>query len=158
MVSEERAKLMAKAEIMREKEWDRALKLGRFYRRDYISYKMIRSAFSFVFAYLLVFVMWALYHAEEFMTQKQITELADMGIHLSMGTDCPVEDMNPIDNLYCAVTRTNLKGLPEGGFHPEEMRRIKALPAKRPTMNSPSPPMDSSSDAVLGVRNPSSVM
>ncbi len=80
MVSEERAKLMAKAEIMREKEWDRALKLGRFYRRDYISYKMIRSAFSFVFAYLLVFVMWALYHAEEFMTQKQITELADMGI------------------------------------------------------------------------------
>ena len=43
-----------------------------------------------------------------------------LGIHMSFGTDSPIEDMNPIDNLYCAVTRTNLKGLPEGGFHPEE--------------------------------------
>ena len=43
-----------------------------------------------------------------------------LGIHMSFGTDSPIEDMNPIDNLYCAVTRSNLKGEPAGGFHPEE--------------------------------------
>ena len=28
--------------------------------------------------------------------------------------------MNPIDNIYCAVTRQNLRGEPAGGFYPEE--------------------------------------
>ena len=37
---------------------------------------------------------------------------------MSFGTDSPIEDMNPIDNLYCAVTRSTLKGSPS--FHPEE--------------------------------------
>ncbi len=49
-----------------------------------------------------------------FRTMKQL------GIHMSFGTDSPVEDMNAIDNLYCAVTRKNLKGEPAGGFYPEE--------------------------------------
>lgn len=43
-----------------------------------------------------------------------------LGIHMSFGTDSPIEDMNPIDNLYCAVNRRRLTGEPEGGFHPEE--------------------------------------
>ncbi len=43
-----------------------------------------------------------------------------LGIHTSFGTDSPVEDMNAIDNLYCAVTRKNLHGQPEGGFYPQE--------------------------------------
>lgn len=43
-----------------------------------------------------------------------------LGIHMSFGTDSPIEDMNPIDNLYCAVTRCRLDGTPEGGWHPEE--------------------------------------
>ncbi len=43
-----------------------------------------------------------------------------LGIKVSYGTDSPVEDMNAIDNLYCAVTRKNLAGKPEGGFYPDE--------------------------------------
>lgn len=43
-----------------------------------------------------------------------------LGIHMSFGTDSPVEDMAPLANLYCAVTRKNLKGEPAGGFHPQE--------------------------------------
>ncbi|MBQ3076694.1 MAG: amidohydrolase [Clostridia bacterium] len=34
--------------------------------------------------------------------------LTRMGVHLAYGTDCPVEDLNPYDNLYCAVTRKGL--------------------------------------------------
>lgn len=32
------------------------------------------------------------------------------GIHQSFGTDCPVESLNPFENLYCAVTRLDLFG------------------------------------------------
>ena len=43
-----------------------------------------------------------------------------LGIHVSYGTDSPVEDCNPFPNLYSAVTRRDQKGWPEGGFFPEE--------------------------------------
>jgi len=43
-----------------------------------------------------------------------------MGLHMSFGTDAPVEDLDPIDNLYCAVNRCNLNGQPAGGFVPAE--------------------------------------
>ena len=44
----------------------------------------------------------------------------ELGIHVSYGTDSPVEDCNPFPNLYSAVTRKDQKGWPEGGFFPEE--------------------------------------
>ena len=57
-------------------------------------------------------------------TSYAFKTLKDLGIHESFGTDCPVEDLNPIDNLYCAVNRRNLHGLPETGFHTEESMDI----------------------------------
>lgn len=44
----------------------------------------------------------------------------DMGIHVSGGSDAPVEDMNVISNIYHAVTRKNKKGLPEKGWLPKQ--------------------------------------
>lgn len=46
--------------------------------------------------------------------------MKEMGIHCSYGTDSPVEDLNPFVNLYCAVTRKDMAGKPEGGFYPQE--------------------------------------
>jgi predicted amidohydrolase YtcJ len=44
-----------------------------------------------------------------------------LGIHCSYGTDCPVEPINPLLGIACAVTRTDPKaGYPEGGFFPAE--------------------------------------
>ncbi len=43
-----------------------------------------------------------------------------LGVHVSYGTDCPVEDLDPFDNLYCAINRQDLKGFPAGGFFPQE--------------------------------------
>lgn len=42
------------------------------------------------------------------------------GVHLSYGTDCPVETCAPMVNIYEAVTRKNREGKPEGGFYPEQ--------------------------------------
>jgi len=46
--------------------------------------------------------------------------MMDLGIHVSFGTDCPVEDLNPLNCIYCAVTRKDLNGYPENGFNPDE--------------------------------------
>jgi hypothetical protein len=38
---------------------------------------------------------------------------------IALGTDFPVEDINPMYTFYAAVARKDLKGFPEGGFQPE---------------------------------------
>ncbi len=44
----------------------------------------------------------------------------DLGLCCAYGTDAPVVDPNPFDNLYSAVTRKDLSGWPEGGWNPQE--------------------------------------
>lgn len=47
---------------------------------------------------------------------------------IPLGTDFPVENINPLYTFYAAVERKDLKGLPEGGFQPENaLTRIEAL-------------------------------
>lgn len=43
-----------------------------------------------------------------------------MGIHTSFGTDSPVEDLNSMDNIYCAVARKDLKSRPAEAYYPNE--------------------------------------
>lgn len=44
----------------------------------------------------------------------------DEGVLISSGSDCPVESLDIIDNLYTAVCRKMLNGKPEGGHYPEQ--------------------------------------
>lgn len=53
-------------------------------------------------------------------TSYAFGSLIQKGVHLSYGTDCPVEDCNPFPNIYHAVTRKNKEGLPEDGFYSKE--------------------------------------
>lgn len=39
-------------------------------------------------------------------------------VPVSGGTDCPVEPVSPLLNLYCAITRKDFSGQPQGGFYP----------------------------------------
>jgi predicted amidohydrolase YtcJ len=67
--------------------------------------------------------------------EKRIKEGAYMwqsllksGARVINGTDVPVEPINPIASFYASVSRKTLKGMPEGGFEPEEkMTREQAL-------------------------------
>jgi len=43
-----------------------------------------------------------------------------LGIHIAYSTDAPVEDCDPLPCLYCAVTRKDFKGKPDGGFAPHQ--------------------------------------
>lgn len=54
--------------------------------------------------------------------------MLNLGIPTSLGTDSPVEDINAIDNLYCAVNRRDLKGDAEGqpdGFYASEKLTVE---------------------------------
>jgi len=42
------------------------------------------------------------------------------GVPLAGGSDCPVEPPDPLFGVYCAVTRKDMDGNPEGGFSPNE--------------------------------------
>lgn len=46
--------------------------------------------------------------------------MLEMGTPVSFGTDCPVESLNPLANIYCAVTRKDLNGQPREGFFSKE--------------------------------------
>ena len=50
-------------------------------------------------------------------TSYQFKSLHDLGVHIALGSDCPVEPFDPLPNIYCAVTRQDLRGFPPGGFN-----------------------------------------
>jgi len=54
--------------------------------------------------------------------------MIDEGNILPNGTDCPIESCNPFMSMYCAVSRADELGQPEGGWRPQEaMTREEAL-------------------------------
>lgn len=46
--------------------------------------------------------------------------LLDRGVHITCGSDCPVENFDVLPGIYSAVTRKDLKGYPENGWLPEQ--------------------------------------
>ena len=56
---------------------------------------------------------------------KTFTEL---GLKIPGGSDCPIEDGNPMFEYYAAITRQDHNGWPENGWHNEEtLDRMSAL-------------------------------
>ena len=47
-------------------------------------------------------------------------KLLDHGASLALGSDFPVERVNPMLGIFAAVTRQDQKGWPEGGWYPQE--------------------------------------
>ncbi|MFC3550130.1 amidohydrolase [Lysobacter cavernae] len=47
-------------------------------------------------------------------------QLRDSGARLALGSDFPVESVDPRLGLFAAVTRTDAQGLPVGGWYPQE--------------------------------------
>lgn len=47
-------------------------------------------------------------------------DMLAMGIPVGAGSDSPVETLNPLWGIFCAVTRTDADGLPAGGWLPRQ--------------------------------------
>jgi len=62
------------------------------------------------------------------MTAYAYKELLDQNGWLPLGTDFPVENINPIYTFYAAFARKDLQGFPESGFQPKNaLSRREAL-------------------------------
>ena len=59
-------------------------------------------------------------------TSYAFNTMNKLGVHASYGTDAPIEDINPFENLHCAVNRQDLSGNPQYGFYPNESVPLKA--------------------------------
>ncbi len=53
----------------------------------------------------------------------------DAGVRLALGSDFPVEHIDPLAGLYAAITRQDAKGAPAGGWQPQE--KLTAFEALR---------------------------
>lgn len=52
----------------------------------------------------------------------------DANVPIAGGSDCPIEDGEPLYEYYAAITRQDHNGLPKGGWQPQErLDRISAL-------------------------------
>ncbi|MDR2780159.1 MAG: amidohydrolase [Synergistaceae bacterium] len=58
-------------------------------------------------------------------TSYNFKTMADTGVRMSIGTDCPIETLDPLRNIYSAVTRKDLGGNPDGGFYPEQRLTVE---------------------------------
>jgi predicted amidohydrolase YtcJ len=67
-----------------------------------------------------------MYWAEERLGSERVRfaypwrSLIDSGANLALGSDFPVEEVDPMLGIYAALTRQDLKGWPEGGWYPKE--------------------------------------
>ncbi len=75
-----------------------------------------------------------MYWAEERLGEERLegayawNELLESGARLALGSDFPVEEVNPLLGFHAAVTRRDAEGRPEGGWLPaERMTRQEAL-------------------------------
>lgn len=46
--------------------------------------------------------------------------LCDMGVQYNISSDCPVDSINPFDNMYVATNRCDYTGYPAEGWYPAE--------------------------------------
>jgi len=51
--------------------------------------------------------------------------MVQKGIRVAIGTDAPIEDLDPLPNVQAAVTRKDKSGYPPNGFHPEEKMSVE---------------------------------
>ncbi len=75
-----------------------------------------------------------MYWAEERLGQERLEgayawrSFLDADVHVALGSDFPVEEVNPLLGFYAAVTRQDADGWPEGGWLPHQRAtRLEAL-------------------------------
>ena len=79
MLNEERIILMTRMAAYEEGEGKRNVKIGNYFRSDYISKHLFHSFFSFTISYLLCAVIWVLYNMERILNAMALEEIIAAG-------------------------------------------------------------------------------
>lgn len=79
MLNEDRIKLMTKMAAYEEKEGKRDIPICKYFRIDYVSLNMVKTAISTTIAFVLIIGMWLLYRADYFMENISKIDLVALG-------------------------------------------------------------------------------
>lgn len=82
MLNEERIKLMTKMATYEAKEGKMTFRVGKYFKSDYISYQLLKSAISITVAYLLMISLWVLAKMEYIMENIHKIDLVNLGRNL----------------------------------------------------------------------------
>ncbi len=70
MLNEERVSLMTKAAACYQKQEKEAMRVNEYYKKDYISYNLIKSVFAFTIAYVIIVAMVVLCNTDMFLVSE----------------------------------------------------------------------------------------
>lgn len=79
MLNEEKVKLMTKLAIYEQKEGREDLPLGKYYRTDYLTLKMINSAIAMTVGYLILLITIFLINVEELLAEMVSMDILSVG-------------------------------------------------------------------------------
>lgn len=79
MLNEDRIKLMTKMAAYEEKEGKRDIPICKYFRIDYVSLNIVKTAISTTIAFVLMVGMWLLYRADYFMENISKIDLVALG-------------------------------------------------------------------------------
>lgn len=79
MLNEDRIKLMTEIAIYEKKESRKSLYISRYFRRDYIGFKLIKSAINMTLSFAILAGMWVVYNAQELLETVEVEEFVVIG-------------------------------------------------------------------------------
>lgn len=78
MLNEDKVKLMTRMAIYEKREGRKMIKMTKYFRGDYVSWNMIKTAIAVTIAYAMIAGCWLLYHLEYFMENLYTLDFADL--------------------------------------------------------------------------------
>lgn len=82
MLSEERIRLMTKMASYEAGEGKEHMPIKQYYRRDYVSYEMMKTFITSTISFGILFLCWMLYRMEDLTELLKGRELPDLGISI----------------------------------------------------------------------------
>lgn len=82
MLNEERIRLMTKLASYEEREGKENMPIKQYYRKDYVSYEMIKTFLTSTISFGILFLCWMIYKMEELTELLSSQELPALGISI----------------------------------------------------------------------------
>lgn len=78
MLNEDKVKLMTRVAMYEKHTGKKNMKMTKYFRGDYVSWNMIKTAVAVTVAYLMIAGCWVMYHLEYLMENLYTMDLAEL--------------------------------------------------------------------------------
>ncbi len=78
MLNEDKVKLMTRVAMYEKHSGRKNMKMTKYFRGDYVSWNMIKTAVAITIAYMLIAGCWVLYHLEYLMENLYTMDLVEL--------------------------------------------------------------------------------